>query len=117
MASVVTKDDGYGLTVEASFLRKNDLVGLIWESDDRHAHPAHARETSRDYSGCKLKFRWRSTGLIALNAVNGPTLTIEGQTQAGEARTWYVRLWNYASGSGSDAVITLDFDQLDGGFL
>jgi uncharacterized protein (TIGR02217 family) len=117
MASAVTGEDGHGLSVEACFLRKNDLVGLIWESEDRHAHPAHARETSRDYSGGVLQFRWRATGLAALNAVNGPTLTIEGEDASGSPRTWYVRLWNYASGSGSDAVITLDFDALDGGFL
>lgn len=117
MASVVTSEDGHDLSVEASFLRENDLVGLIWESEDRHAHPAHAFETSRDYSGCLLKFRWRSTGLVALDAVNGPTLTIEGRSEAGEPRTWFVRLWNYASGNPSDAVVTLDFDALDGGFL
>ena len=117
MASIVTGEDGHSLSVEASFLRKNDLIGLIWESEDRHAHPAQARETSKDYSGCVLTFRWRATGLVALNAVNGPTLTIEGKDESGATRTWYVRLWNYASGSGSDAVITLNFDQLDGGFL
>jgi uncharacterized protein (TIGR02217 family) len=117
MASIVTSDDGHGLSVEASFLRESDLVGLIWSSEDAQAHPAHARETSRDYSGCVLRFRWRTAGLIPLDAVNGPTLTIEGETAAGEARTWYVRLWNYASGDAEDAVVTLDFDQLDGGFL
>lgn len=117
MASVVTSDDGHGLSVQASYLRQNDLVGLVWDSEDRHAHPAHARETSRDYSGCVLTFRWRSTGLTALDAINGPTLTIEGRTEAGAAHTWYVRLWNYASGSAADAVVTLDFDALDGGFL
>ena len=117
MASVVTSDGGHGLSVEASFLRENDLVGLIWESEDGHAHPAHARETSRDYSGCVLKFRWRSAGLIPLDAISGPTLTIEGRTEAGEPRIWYVRLWNYASGSGADAVVTLDCDALDGGVL
>jgi uncharacterized protein (TIGR02217 family) len=117
MASVVTSDDGRGLSVEASFLRENDLVGLIWESEDAGAHPAHARETSRDYSGCLLSFRWRSAGLVGLDAVYGPTLTIEGETAGGEARTWYVRLWNYALGGAEDAVVTLDFDQLDGGFL
>jgi uncharacterized protein (TIGR02217 family) len=117
MASVVTSDDGHGLTVEASFLRQNDLVGLIWDSEDRHAHPAHARETSRDYSGCVLKFRWRATGLLPLDAVNGPTLTIDGKDAAGNPKNWFVRLWNYAAGSGTDAQITLDFDALDGGFL
>ncbi len=117
MASVATSADGHGLTVEASFLRANDLVGLIWSSEDGDAHPAHARETSRDYSGCVLGFRWRSTGLVALNAVNGPTLTIEGRDEVGAPRFWYVRLWNYAVGSGVDARISLDFDALDGGFL
>ena len=117
MASVVTTSDGHGLKVEASFLRVNDLVGLIWTSEDADAHPAHARETSRDYSGCVLGLRWRSTGLVALNAVNGPTMTIEGRDTAGNPRNWYVRLWNYAVGTGIDARITLDFDALDGGFL
>ena len=117
MASVVTSLDGHGLTVEASFLRANDLIGLIWSSEDGDAHPAHARETSRDYAGCVLRFRWRSTGLAALDAVNGPTLTIEGRNAAGALRGWYVRLWNYATGSGVDARISLDFDALDGGFL
>lgn len=117
MASVVTADDGHSLSVKASFLRQNDLVGLIWESEDRHAHPAHARETSTDYSGCVLQFRWRSSGLVPLDGVDGPTLTIEGKDEARAERTWYVRLWNYASGSPTDAVITLDFDELDGGFL
>ena len=83
MASTVTHADERGLTVEAHFLRKGDLVGLIYESDDRHSHPARARETRRDYSHCKLSFRWKSTGLIALDAVNGPTLTIEGRDAAG----------------------------------
>ncbi len=117
MASVVTTSDGHGLSVEASFLRANDLVGLIWRSADDRAHPAHARETSRDYSGCVLSFRWRSTGLVALNAVNGPTLTIEGRDANGTARAWYVRLWNYATGTGTDARIKLNFDAIEGGFL
>lgn len=117
MASVVTSDDGHGLSVEANFLRADDLVGLIWESEDAKAHPAHARETSRDYSGCVFSFRWRSNGLIPLDTINGPTLTIEGETAAGETRIWFVRLWNYALGGADDAVVTLDFDALDGGFL
>lgn len=64
-----------------------------------------------------LSFRWRSTGLTALNAVNGPTLTIEGKDAGGAPRGWYVRLWNYAVGGAADARITLDFDALDGGFV
>jgi uncharacterized protein (TIGR02217 family) len=116
VASVVTSADGHGLAVNAEFLRKGDLVGLIWESEDKNAHAAHARETARDYSRCKLSFRWQSTGVMPLDAANGPTLTIEGKDDSGADRAWYVRLANFAEGSPTDALITLDFDALEGGF-
>ena len=69
MASIVTSSDGHGLTAEAEFLRKDDLVGLIFESEDRYAHPAHARETNRDYSRCSLQFHWQSSGVLGLDAI------------------------------------------------
>ena len=115
-ASVVTSADRHGLLVQCEFLREGDLVGLIWESEDVHGHPAHRRETSRDYSNCTLSFHWQSSGLIALDAPNGPTLTIEGADAAGNAQTWLVRLWNYASGTAESADVTLDFNALDAGF-
>lgn len=117
IASIVTSADGHGVSLQAEVLRKGDLVGLIFESEDRHAHPAHARETNRDYSRTKLSFRWQSTGTTALDQVSGPTLTIEGRDSSGNAQSWFVRLWNYATGSSTDAVVTIDFDALDGGYL
>ena len=116
VASVVTAPDAHGLSVQAEFLREGDLVGLIWESEDTKAHPAHARETNRDYSHCQLSFHWESTGVIALDAINGPTLTIEGTGADGNPHVWLVRLWNYASGTPTSADIAIDFDALDGGF-
>jgi len=116
MASVVTVDAD-GLRVDAVFHTSGDLAGLLWEAADRWDHPLLAYETDRDFSGCVLKFRWQSSGVKALDAVNGPTLTIEGRDADGAARSWYVRLWNYASGDPTDAVVTLDFDVLSGGFL
>ena len=116
IASAVTIAGGHGLTVRAEFLRKGDLVGLIFASEDKFAHPAQARETSRDYSRTKLSFRWQSTGVMPLDQVNGPTLTIEGRDSSGNARSWFVRLWNYSAGTGEDAVVTLDFDALAGGY-
>jgi uncharacterized protein (TIGR02217 family) len=113
-ASLVT--GAHDMTVEAGFLRKGDLIGLIFESRDRRAHAAHAREERRDYSGCVLKFRWVAEGLMPLDAANGATLTIEGEDADGTARSWYVRLWNYAVGSASDAVVTINFDALDAGY-
>ena len=58
IASTVTSSDGHGLAVDAEFLRKGDMVGLIFESEDKRAHPAHARETNCDYSKTQLSFRW-----------------------------------------------------------
>ena len=105
------------LRVDATFLRQGDLAGIIWDSVDRFDHPLLAYETRLDYAQTTLRFRWRSGGVIALDAVNGPVLTVEGRDSAGQARTWYVRLWNYAQGSASDALITLDFSDLKGGYV
>jgi uncharacterized protein (TIGR02217 family) len=116
MASAVTTADGHGLTIQCELLREGDLVGLIWESEDSHSHAAHAHETNRDYSNCTLSFHWESSGVIALDAVNGPTLTIEGTDASGNAQTWLVRLWNYATGTSESADVTIDFNALDGGF-
>ncbi|WOK36311.1 DUF2460 domain-containing protein [Sphingomonas sp. C3-2] len=115
MASVVTTAHD-ALRVDAVFYRKNDLAGLIWAAEDREDHPLLAYETARDFRGCTLSFRWRSHGLRTLDAVGGPTLTIEGRDAAGYPRAWYVRLWNYAEGAPDDARITLDFRTLAGGF-
>jgi len=115
MASVVsTAPDA--LRVDVAFLRQGDLAGLIWESADRHDHPLLAYEMRAHYAGATLSFRWRSHGVIALDAIAGPTLTIEGRDADGAPRTWYVRLWNYATGTPEDAQVTLPFSALSGGF-
>ena len=105
------------LRIDAVFQKSDDLVGVIWESEDKWDHPLLAYQTVRDYSRLTLSFRWRSAGVLPLNAVYGPTLTIEGRDASGQARTWYVRLWNYAKGSPIDARISLKFSELAGGFL
>lgn len=115
MASVVsTAPDG--LRVECEFHHHDALAGLIWESEDRFDHPLLAYETKRDYARTTLSFRWRSEGVLPLDAVHGPTLTIEGRDVAGAARTWYVRLWNYAEGNPDDALVTMRFSELQEGW-
>ncbi|USA39025.1 DUF2460 domain-containing protein [Pelagerythrobacter marinus] len=104
------------LRVDCEFLHQGQLAGLIWASEDRLDHPLLAYETRRDYSHTVLRFRWRSGGIVALDRANGPTLTIEGRDAAGQARSWYVRLWNYASGSPTDARIELPFSALGSGW-
>ncbi|MFZ5610171.1 MAG: phage distal tail protein, Rcc01695 family [Pseudomonadota bacterium] len=116
MASVITQGSD-ALRVDLTFYERDNLAGLIWDSVDT-LDPPHLRyETARDYSGTVLRFRWRAGGIRGLAEVNGPTLTIEGRDASGAPRTWYVRLWNYAVGATDDALITLDFSQMDGGFL
>lgn len=115
IASVVTTGPD-SLRIAAEFHRTRDLAGLIWESEDRLDHPLLAYATDRDYSRTTLRFRWRSAGILPLDAVNGPTLTIEGRDAAGEPRSWYVRLWNYAEGDPDDAAIVLPFSELSGGW-
>jgi uncharacterized protein (TIGR02217 family) len=117
MAAAVVATAPDALRVDATFLREGDLAGLIWESADRFDHPLLAYDTDRDYDRTTLSFRWRSAGVIALDAVNGPTLTIEGRDESGAPRAWYVRLWNYAVGTPTDAVVRLPFGDLAGGFL
>lgn len=116
MASVVTTGP-QSLRVDASFHGSGDLAGLIWEARDRWDHPLLAYETRRDFRHCTLRFHWKSSGIRPLDAVNGPTLTIEGRDEGGAPRAWYVRLWNYANGGPEEADITLDFDSMAGGFL
>ena len=111
---VATAPDALRATL--AFTGQDSLAGLIWESKDRWDHPLLAYLERRDYRHTQLRFRWRSGGMKPLDAVHGPTLTIEGRDAGGTPRSWYVRLWNYAQGTPEDAVITLDFDALTGGF-
>ncbi len=93
MAAVTTiGETGDALRVDCVFYKRDDLAGLIWEAEDRHDHPLLRYETARDFRQCRLRFRWRSAGVRALDAVQGPVLTIEGRDAGGVARSWYVRL-------------------------
>jgi len=116
MMAAVTTPAVDTLRVDATFLTRGDLAGVIWDSVDGVDHPLLAYDTDRDYARTTLAFRWRSAGVVALDEANGPTLTIEGRDAGGAARVWYVRLWNFAVGSWTDAQITLPFSQIFGGW-
>jgi uncharacterized protein (TIGR02217 family) len=116
MAAVTTTAPD-ALRVDAVFYKEDDLVGLIWAAEDEYDHPLLRYETSRDFRSCQLRFHWHSAGIKPLDAIDGPTLTIEGRDQSGVPRAWYVRLWNYAVGSPENATVSLDFATLSGGFL
>ncbi len=116
MMAAVTATAPDALRVDAVFYRSDDLAGLIWHAEDAIDHVLLRYATARDFRACRLSFRWRSSGVMPLDAINGPTLTIEGRDAGGAPRTWYVRLWNYAIGAPEDAQVVLDFAALDGGF-
>ncbi|MEM6475413.1 MAG: DUF2460 domain-containing protein [Pseudomonadota bacterium] len=115
MASIVTTGPD-SLQVDIELHHEGELVGLIWDSEDELDHPLLAYETSNDYSHTTLSFRWQSQGVIPLDAVNGPTLTIEGYDEFDQPATWYVRLWNYATGTPENAEVELPFSSLESGF-
>jgi len=118
MVAALTTGPADGMSAHVVFQRANDLAGIIWDSVDTIDHPLLRYATHRDYRGLRLSFDWQASGAIkSLDAVHGPTLTIEGRDNAGAPRTWYVRLWNYAQGTPTSATIRLDFDALEGGFL
>ena len=116
MVAAVTTTAPDALRVDATFYTAGNLAGLIWASADTLDHPLLAYATSLDYSGTTLSFQWQSAGVIALDQINGPTLTITGNDASGVAHTWYVRLWNYAVGTPTNATITLPFSALAGGW-
>ncbi|MGB7373366.1 DUF2460 domain-containing protein [Pontixanthobacter sp.] len=116
MMGSVTTISADSLRIDCDFYSENDLAGLIWTSEDTLSHPLLRYETSRDYTRTTLRFHWQSAGLIPLDQPNGPTLTIEGRDDTGAERVWYVRLWNYAQGSPTNAQITLPFSDLESGY-
>ena len=85
MASVVTTGPE-SLRADAVFYKSDDLAGLIWDSEDHWDHPLLSYETNRDYRRLTVSFRWRSQGIMPLDAINGPTLTISGRDAAGQAK-------------------------------
>jgi len=115
MASVITTGPD-SLQVDVELHHEGELVGLIWNSVDTLDHPLLAYTTDRNYSNTTLSFRWQSEGIIPLDGVNGPTLTIEGFDEVDQPKTWFVRLWNYAEGTPTDAVVTVPFSSLEAGF-
>lgn len=115
MASVVTTGPD-SMQIDVELHNEGELVGLIWDSIDSLDHPLLAYETNRDYANTSLSFRWQSSGIVPLDAVNGPTLTIEGRDASGTPTTWFVRLWNYATGTPTDAHVVLAFSELQSGF-
>jgi len=112
MATAITTGPN-ALRVMTVFRFDGDLMGLIWDTEDRNDAGIFGYPRRKDYRGTVLEFDWLSTGIRALDLLQGPNLVVE--TFAGE--TFNVRLWNYAtSGTPTDCHIRLELGTVKAGF-
>ncbi|WP_298399544.1 DUF2163 domain-containing protein [Sphingobium sp.] len=107
MATVVTTGPN-SLRLKALFRTNRDLMGLIWEVEDRDDHGAYAYPRRKDYRGCVLEFDWASSGIRQIDRLQSVTLTVETFTHG----THFIRIWNYKTSGTPDAChIRMVFDQ------
>jgi len=112
IATAVTTGEN-ALRVKTVFRFNGDLVGLIWDTEDRDDAGTFAYPRRKDYRGVVLEFDWVSTGIRALDLEQGPNLVVE--TFGGA--TFNVRLWNYSTtGTATDCHIRLDLSAVKAGF-
>lgn len=104
----------YGNTVEVPFstFAEGDLIGLIWEAEDKYSHAGRAYADYSDYTGVNWVFDVELSANMPL--INEParqlTLTIENSQG-----TCYIPLSPYADTPETrSARITLDFDNMIG---
>lgn len=107
MATIVTTGTN-GLRLKALYRTNRDLMGLIWDVEDRDDHGAYAYPRRKDYRGCVLEFDWASSGIRRMDKLQSVTLTVETFTGG----THFVRIWNYKTSGTPDAChIRLVFDE------
>lgn len=106
MATMITTGPN-AMRMKAIFRTNRDLMGLIWEVEDRDDHGMFAYPRRKDYRGCILEFDWASSGIRAMDRLQSVTLTVQTYTGG----THYVRIWNYKTSGTPDAChIRLVFD-------
>jgi uncharacterized phage protein (TIGR02218 family) len=106
MATLVTTGAN-AMRMKALFRTNRDLMGLIWEIEDRDDHGAYAYPRRKDYRGCVLEFDWASSGIRQMHRLQSVTLTVETFTGV----THFVRIWNYKTSGTPDAChIRMVFD-------
>lgn len=92
----------------------NDLIGLIWESEDRYSHLSTKYHTYNDYSGVTFDFDVEMSATMPLidDQTRQLTLTVEKL----DGSIFYVPLYLYATTPNSlSSNIVLDFDNLSNG--
>jgi hypothetical protein len=106
-----------GLVCSCIFRTAGDLLGIEFTSEDTVNGESYKYITNKNYAGVTLSFNYAISGsALPLDNVNGAVLTIEGRNGAGTPTVWYIRLWNYATGTGTNANISINFDTVLAGF-
>lgn len=106
MATLITTGPN-ALRMKAVFRTNRDLMGLIWEVEDKVDHGAYAYPRRKDYRGCVLEFDWASSGIRPMDRLQSVTLTVETYASG----THFVRIWNYRTAGTPDAChIRMVFD-------
>lgn len=106
---------------EATFQcrQTDDLVGIIWDSENTKDHKYLAYETNFDYRNLIWEFdiELSDTMPVLNDPKYAPTLTIIYENQAGFKSYAYVALWNYADKPASrSAHIKIDWNNIRGGY-
>ena len=97
----------------------DDLVGIIWDSENTKDHKYLAYETNTDYRNLVWDFDIElSPSMPVLNDPQyAPTLTIVYYNEAGYKSYAYVALWNYADNPNSRAAhIQINWNNIRGGY-
>ena len=108
-----------GFEVNFECRMSDDLVGVVWDSEDVKDHKYLAYETNKDYSGLKWEFdiELSDTMPVLNNEQFAPTLTVEYLDNQGRKGLAYIALYNYANNPSSrSAHIIIDFDRVKAGF-
>ena len=118
MASVVDgRRTGTALSVDANFLRRGRSGRAdLGERGPACASGARARDQRAIIRGACCSFRWQSSGLIAARRDQRADADDRGRTRRASRASGTCGCGIMRRARASDAVVTLDFDALDGGF-
>ena len=118
-ASFAITDYNNGFEVSFQCRQTDDLVGIIWNSQDTKDHQYLSYETDNNYSGLTWSFDLElSPSMPVLNDPQyAPTLTVNYKDNSGRNGIVYIALWNYAlNPTGRSSKIIIDWDTVKGGY-
>jgi hypothetical protein len=108
------------MSVDWTARKNNDLCGIIWNSEDQLDAVSIGYAQNNDYRHLIWTFNVEvsPTAPVLNDPAKALSLTIEGYNEVGDAVTYIVALFNYASAPATrSSSITLNFDSIKAGFF